>query len=254
VEARLQRHRPLTPRRPERCEAPHTRLAGRASRRPAVVSSAQVPRAHLPVPRSSALPAREAFRRRQSSHLLSADRRHGGPGGAQLFTDGKWSSRPRPHLAGVATHVEPGLCRSHNPRWSRLSDGRLPLPQELHKLETAAGPLLVRTTTTRLVVGRETAESPGPCESRCSSKSVSRCSSGASRGKASAAVERSSACPHRADDREQADAHIARRGRSMGATVRGCHAAPMQSRKQASAGPTRDAWFATDPIASADPR
>ena len=40
--------------------------------------------------------------------------------------------------------------------------------------------------------------------------------------------------------------HIARRGRSMGATVRGCHAAPMQSRKQASAGPTRDAWFATN--------
>ena len=32
--------------------------------------------------------------------------------------------------------------------------------------------------------------------------------------------------------------HIARRGRSMGATVRGCHAAPMQSRKQASAGST----------------
>ncbi len=39
--------------------------------------------------------------------------------------------------------------------------------------------------------------------------------------------------------------HIARRGRSMGATVRSCHAAPMQSRKQASAGSTRDAWFAT---------
>jgi hypothetical protein len=42
----------------------------------------------------------------------------------------------------------------------------------------------------------------------------------------------------RADDREQAAAHthIARRGRSMGATVRGCHAAPVQSRKEASAG------------------
>ena len=39
--------------------------------------------------------------------------------------------------------------------------------------------------------------------------------------------------------------HIARRGRSMGATVRSCHAAPMQSRKQASAGSTRDEWFAT---------
>ena len=45
--------------------------------------------------------------------------------------------------------------------------------------------------------------------------------------------------------------HIARRGRSMGATVRDCHAAPMQSRKQASAGPTRDAWFATPgPVAA----
>ena len=42
--------------------------------------------------------------------------------------------------------------------------------------------------------------------------------------------------------------HIARRGPSMGATVRSCHAAPMQSRKQASAGSTRDAWFATVPI------
>jgi hypothetical protein len=39
--------------------------------------------------------------------------------------------------------------------------------------------------------------------------------------------------------------HIARRGRSMGATVGGRDAAPLQSRKQASAGSTRDAWFAT---------
>ena len=39
--------------------------------------------------------------------------------------------------------------------------------------------------------------------------------------------------------------HVARRGRSMGATVRSCHAAPMQSRQQASAGATRDEWFAT---------
>jgi hypothetical protein len=43
--------------------------------------------------------------------------------------------------------------------------------------------------------------------------------------------------------------HVARRGRSMGATVRGHHAAPTQSRKQASAGPARDAWFATNAIA-----
>ena len=42
--------------------------------------------------------------------------------------------------------------------------------------------------------------------------------------------------------------HIARRGRSMGATVRSCHAAPMQSRKHASAGSTRDEWFATNAL------
>ena len=41
------------------------------------------------------------------------------------------------------------LCRSHNPRWSRLPDGRLPLRQELHKLGTAVGSLLVRTTAGR---------------------------------------------------------------------------------------------------------
>jgi hypothetical protein len=39
------------------------------------------------------------------------------------------------------------LYRSHNSRWSRLTDCRLPLRQELHRLETAADPLLVRTTS-----------------------------------------------------------------------------------------------------------
>jgi hypothetical protein len=47
--------------------------------------------------------------------------------------------------------------------------------------------------------------------------------------------------------------HVARRGRSMGATVGACHAAPMQSRKQASAGPTPDARLATIWIVSAIP-
>ena len=47
--------------------------------------------------------------------------------------------------------------------------------------------------------------------------------------------------------------HIARRGRSMGATVRSCHAAPMQSRKQASAGSTRDEWFATKALVPSPP-
>jgi len=56
----------------------------------------------------------------------------------------------------------------------------------------------------------------------------------------------------RPEDREQAAPriHIARGGRSIGATVTGCHAAPIQSRKHASAGPTREAWFATKGLAS----
>jgi hypothetical protein len=43
---------------------------------------------------------------------------------------------------------------------------------------------------------RGTAASSGRCDSRCNSKSVSRRGSAASRGKASAAAERSSACHH----------------------------------------------------------
>ena len=52
----------------------------------------------------------------------------------------------------------------------------------------------IETRTTCLVVGRETAASPGPSESRCGSKLVSRCSSAASRGKAAAGASRSGAC------------------------------------------------------------
>ena len=44
--------------------------------------------------------------------------------------------------------------------------------------------------------------------------------------------------------------HIARRGRNMGAIVRSWHAAPMQSRKQASAGSTRDESYATASVVS----
>jgi hypothetical protein len=59
----------------------------------------------------------------------------------------------------------------------------------------------------------------GPCESWCSSKSVSRCSSAAFRGKATAAAERPVHAHVRADDREQpARTRIACRGRSVGAT------------------------------------
>jgi len=65
-------------------------------------------------------------------------------------------------------------------------------------IESQLSPLVscpVRTTSTRLVVGRETAASPGPRESWSSSKSVSRCRSAAFRGRASAAAACSSACP-----------------------------------------------------------
>jgi len=56
----------------------------------------------------------------------------------------------------------------------------------------------------------------------------------------------------RVDDREQAaPPQMARRGRSIGATVRSCRAVPMQSQEQACAGPTRDARNAT--IATARP-
>jgi hypothetical protein len=51
------------------------------------------------------------------------------------------------HLACVANDIAPGLCGSHHPRWSRLPDGRLPLPQELHKLGAARRSLVVRTKT-----------------------------------------------------------------------------------------------------------
>jgi hypothetical protein len=56
----------------------------------------------------------------------------------------------------------------------------------------------------------------------------------------------------RADDRSKRRlTHMARRGRSMGATVRSCRAAPMQSQEQACARPTRDARNATrSPVSS----
>jgi len=79
---------------------------------------------------------------------------------------------------------------------------------------TTPASLLEGTIFTRLVVGRETAVSPGPCESRCSSKSVSKWSSAASSGKALSAAERCSACPLRADDSEQAAPHIRRAPRA----------------------------------------
>jgi hypothetical protein len=73
------------------------------------------------------------------------------------------------------------------------------------------------TTTTRLVVGRETAASPGPWESRCSSKSVSRCSSAASEAKQQPQPSDPVLADLRADDQsKRSRPHIARRGRAWG--------------------------------------
>jgi hypothetical protein len=47
----------------------------------------------------------------------------------RVLTDSRWAAERSSHLPGVATDVPPGLCESHNPRWSRLPDGRLPLRQ-----------------------------------------------------------------------------------------------------------------------------
>jgi hypothetical protein len=106
--------------------------------------------------------------------------------------------------------------------------------------------LLKRTTTTRFVLGRETSASPGPCGSRCSSKSLSR-GSWLCEAKHQPRPSDPVRAHDRVDDREQAArTHFARR--SSGATVRGCDAAPMQCRKQTCAGSTRDARNATGAV------
>ena len=38
-----------------------------------------------------------------------------GPGGAQLFTDGRWALGRGSHLAGVATHVKPRVVPTRQP-------------------------------------------------------------------------------------------------------------------------------------------
>ena len=107
---------------------------------------------------------------------------------------------------------------------------------------------------TRPVVGRETVASPGPCESRCSSKVgvevQRRCfrRQSISRGRAIQCLPTFA----RMTGSKRRRIHVARRGRSMGARVRGRHAAPMQSRKQASAGPILDERNATYTIVPAE--
>ena len=65
-----------------------------------------------------------------------------------VLTGGGWALGRGSRLAGVATTSHPRCADDTTPGWSRLPDGRLPLRQELHKLWTAAGSLLVRTTST----------------------------------------------------------------------------------------------------------
>ena len=83
----------------------------------------------------------------------------------------RWALGCSSHLPGVATDVPPGLCESHNPRWSPLPDGRLPLCQGLHKLGTAAGSLLVWTT-----LGRAAAVSAATPDQLWKSSNSSVCS------------------------------------------------------------------------------
>jgi hypothetical protein len=93
-----------------------------------------------------ALDLRRYRTRYRWSAPLRADRRHSGPGDARLITDRRWAPGRGSRHASVATDVEPALWRPHNPQWSRLPDGQLPLRQEQHKHGTAAGLLLVRTS------------------------------------------------------------------------------------------------------------
>ena len=85
-----------------------------------------------------------------SDLLVATSRDDGERPDARVLTDGKSALVRGLHLTAVATNIEPELCRSHNPRWSRLPHCRLPLRQELHKLGTPADSLLVRTTTSRV--------------------------------------------------------------------------------------------------------
>jgi hypothetical protein len=80
-----------------------------------------------------------------SDLLVATSRDDGEHPDARVLTDGKSDLVRSPHLTGVATNIEPGSCRSHNPRWSRLPHCRLPLCHQLHKLGTPADSLLVRT-------------------------------------------------------------------------------------------------------------
>ncbi len=63
--------------------------------------------------------------------------------GALLVPAGRFSDRRQSRL-----------CRLHNSPWSQLSGGRLLLRQELHKLRTAVGSLLVGTISISLAIAR----------------------------------------------------------------------------------------------------
>ena len=108
--------RPALPWRPAYPGSHQTRAFAQSGRRPA--------------------PRHKQGRRQSPSHASSPVA--GGLSGAARASP---ASRPTSH-PGCADHTTPG--------WSRLPDGRLLLRQELHKLWTAAGSLLVRTKTRRL--------------------------------------------------------------------------------------------------------
>ena len=169
---------------------------------------AEQPPASTPGPASGADESEKPSRRRRadfrSATIAAANSSGRLPPTASQLT-------PADVAAVVRRACSPRRCRrpaNDRPAWRCA-----PFPGE-HQPRRRRGSQVLRTTSTRLVVGRETAESPGRCESRCSSKSVSRCGSAASRGKASAAAERSSACPPSRDDPEQAAPHTHRAPRA----------------------------------------
>ena len=89
------------------------------------------------------------FRRYPRLHPLPADARYDGRRRRTSRTHRRMALGCGHALAGVAIDVRPGLCRSHNRRWSSRRDHWLPLCQELRKLGTAATLLLVRTRRRR---------------------------------------------------------------------------------------------------------
>jgi hypothetical protein len=85
-----------------------------------------------------------------------------------VVTYTKWAVERGSHLAGVASDVEPLLCRSHNPGWR----GQLPIGCRSARSSTSSAQTRthywcrrepsVSVTVARLPVASENSEAPGP--------------------------------------------------------------------------------------------